>query len=115
MTASSAPRPTTTLVPEAFVRVVVANATAMEGHAGRSAARLRRLGYSNVTAVDAAADRTDTVIFFVNGRRREALRLAQQLGYSPNRVQPRPNASLTLAGEDGENSELWLIVGQDSL
>ena len=52
-----------------FVRVVVANATSTQGHAGRTAARLRQLGYSNVTAVDAAAYRGNTLIFFVAGRR----------------------------------------------
>lgn len=108
-------RATTTLVPATFVRVVVANATNIEGHAGRTAARLRQLGYSNVTAVDAATDRADTVIFHVDGRRGEALLLAQQLGYDPQRVRPRPNESLTVAGEEGENSELWLIVAEDSL
>jgi hypothetical protein len=117
-TTTTSPIPTqpgTTLVPTAFVRVVVANATNIEGHAGRSAARLRQLGYSNVTAVDAAADRLDTVVFYVPGRRGEAMRMAQQLGYAPQRVRLRPDVSLTLAGEDGENSELWLIVGTDSL
>ena len=77
--------------------------------------QLRQLGYSNVTAVDAATDRADTVIFHVDGRRGEGAALAQQLGYGPQRVQPRPNESLTVAGEDGENSELWLIVAEDSL
>ena len=101
---------TTTLVPERSVRIVVANGTNVARLAARTVEGLRQFGYTDLVATDAVADRADTVIYYVDGRHREAQRLAQQLALDPQRVHPRPALDLTVTGEA---SDIWLIIGQD--
>jgi hypothetical protein len=94
------------------VPVVVANATNIAGVAARTADRLRTLGYVDPVAADAAADRIDTVIYYIDGRHGEAVRLARQLDLDRQRVHARPGAALTVNDDAGE---LWLLVGEDWL
>jgi hypothetical protein len=107
---STVPTTTTTLVPERSVRIVVANATNVARLAARTVEGLRRYGYTDLVATDAVADRPDTVIYYVDGRHREALRLAAQLGLDATRVHPRPALDLTVTGEA---SDVWLVIGSD--
>ena len=108
--APTTPPPPPTLVPEASLRVVVANATGRAGLAARTVESLRQYGYTDMLATDAVTDRADTVVYYVDGRHDEAVRLAAQIALDPARVHVRPSLSLTVTGEE---SELWLIVGAD--
>ena len=92
------------------MRVVVANAANIAGLASRTVDTLRQLGYVNVVATDSIADRFDSVIYYVDGRYDEAMRLAGQLGLDSQRVHIRPGVSLTV---NDDTSDIWLILGQD--
>ena len=92
------------------MRIVVANATNVARLAARTVEGLRQFGYTDLVATDAVADRADTVIYYVDGRHREAQRLAQQLGLDPQGVHPRPALDLTVTGEAGD---IWLVIGQN--
>jgi hypothetical protein len=102
--------PPPALVPEANVRIVVANAANIAGLAARTADALRQLGYVNLVATDALGDRFDSVIYYVDGRYDEAMRLAAQLGLDPQRVHIRPGVTLTV---NDDTSDIWLVLGQD--
>jgi hypothetical protein len=89
---------------------VVANATSVARLAARTVEGLRRYGYIDLVATDAISKRPDTVIYYIDGRHREALRLATQLGLDPTRVRPRPALDLTVSGAAGD---VWLVIGTD--
>jgi hypothetical protein len=108
---SGTPAPLATLVPEAGLRLIVANATDTAGLAARTLAELRTLGYSDASPTDAVTARRDTIIVHVDGRSAEALRLAGQIGVDPTQVQPRRSGRLTVAPED--DADLWLLPGAD--
>jgi hypothetical protein len=104
--------PSANLLPESVVRLIVANATNVDGMANQTRDDLLRLGYASAIIDDALVDRADTVIYFAAGRRPEAERLAGQLGIGPDRVQPRQPGAITVGNQD---AELWLVIGADRL
>jgi LytR cell envelope-related transcriptional attenuator len=113
-TASSAPASsagsTAGLMAVSDVRLIVANATNIEGLADRTIDELRPLGYVDLVAVDVAADRADTLIVYSAGRRGEALRLATQIGVEPASVVSREATGVEVRGRKGD---VWLFVGRD--
>ncbi len=100
----------TTLVPESALGVAVANGTDAPGIAAEHVAILNGLGYLDATASDALTVSATTSVYFADGFRSEARRLAQQVGLDENVVQPRPTDPLTV---DAIDVDLWLVVGAD--
>ena len=104
------PSSSTTLVPESGLRVAVANGTNAPGLATEYALILNGLGYLDTTATDAAEGTAAAAVYFSDGFRSEAQRLAQQIGLNENAVQALPGRPLTL---DDVDADLWLVVGAD--
>ena len=100
----------TTLAPESSVRVVVANASDASGIASRTADEFRGLGYSTVSATNAASVRPDTVVVFAPGFEAEAARLASQLQVPPEQITAQTDGPLTINDTPGD---LWVLLGFD--
>jgi hypothetical protein len=104
--------PSANPLPESVVRLIVANATNVDGVANQTRDDVLRLGYASAIIDDALIDRADTVVYYAAGRRPEADHLAGQLGLGPDRVQPRQPGAITVGNQD---AELWLVIGADRL
>ena len=78
--------------------------------ASRTADELRGLGYSTVSATNAATVRPDTVVVFAPGFEAEAARLASQLQVPAERVTAQTDGPLTINDTPGD---LWVLLGFD--
>jgi hypothetical protein len=98
--------------PRKDVTVVVANGGFSDGLAGRGAGSLSALGYVAPKAQNAVKKNDRSVVYFVQGFQREAVRLAEDLGLRANQVLPKPTRSVSRA--DG-GAELIVVLGGDFL
>ena len=106
----SEPSTPTTLVPASSLRVVVANASDASGIASRTADELRGLGYTTVSATNAASVRPNTIVVFAPGFEAEAARLASQLQVPPEQINAQPAGPITINDTPGD---LWVLLGLD--
>ena len=97
-----------TLVSEASVRVVVANAAGTNGLAARFAELVRGLGYVDVQRATATENRPASIVYWSPGREGEARRLAEQLGIAA--AQPVPSDAIVVGNSTGD---VWALIGAD--
>lgn len=103
---ATAPTP----LPPSEVRVVVANAAAADGLAGRVAEQARGLGYEDVVATNAVDRRAVSVVYYSPEYEIEAEALAGALGIAA--IEPQPAEQITV---DGTAADLWVVLGGDRL
>lgn len=96
--------------PPSEVRVVVANAAAADGLAGRVAEQVRGLGYTDVIATNAIGRRASSAVFYSPDFSLEAEALAAALGIAT--VEPQPIEQITV---DAVAADLWVVLGGDRL
>jgi hypothetical protein len=101
---------TSTVVPVGSLRIVVANAGGAAGVAARVAAELRGLGYGDVSATNAVTPRQDTVLVFAPGFEPSAARVAADLGFAAQRLEPEGASALTA---DAAPADVWILLGRD--
>jgi hypothetical protein len=101
---------TAALRPPAQVKVVVANASGVDGAAGSVTTTLQQGGYATGTATDAPATVATTAVYFVSGFDREAQAVATAIGGQPAIAQPMPTPP-PIADTQGAN--VLVVLGPD--
>jgi hypothetical protein len=97
-----------TLISEAQLRVVVANAGGVNGLAARYTDRVSGLGYASVEPANATDRRDVSIVYWSPGREGEARRLAEQLGVAA--VEPLPGDRIVLGNFV---ADVWAMIGFD--
>ncbi|MEW6583408.1 MAG: LytR C-terminal domain-containing protein, partial [Actinomycetota bacterium] len=104
------PPPAPTLPDPAEVILAVLNGSGVTGLAGQTAERATSLGYPGVTAGNAPAQTGPTVVYFRDGQRLAARRVAQDLGYGAGQVRALP-ADASLAAEAPATAQVIVVLG----
>lgn len=87
-TTTTVPPTTTTTIPPSSVAVLVANGTQVNGLAGRTTATLKSAGWGTLPAVNATAQVSKTMVYYVAGFQQPAAAVASALGLPSDVVAP---------------------------
>lgn len=77
-----------TSVPPAELQVVTLNAAGIDGYAGQAEQFLNVAGYTSTSAVTAAIQSPDTIVYFADGYGADAFTIAALFGLEAGAVQP---------------------------
>lgn len=86
--ATTVPPTTTTTIPPSSVTVLVANGTQVNGLAGRTTTTLKADGWGTLAAVNATAQVTKSMVYYVAGFEQPAAAVAAALGLASGIVAP---------------------------
>lgn len=107
----------TDLVDRNLLKVIVVNAkTGVNGAAGRTTTEIGGIGYTTVDPANGTGDELeDSIIYFALGSRREANRLANDLGWSLDFVQERPSVvpAEPFPADSSEWPDLIVMLGKN--
>lgn len=93
------------------VNVAVLNGTTVTGLAAEIAQQIEQSGYIRGTVTNSPdQSRSATIVSFREGRREDALRVAQQVGVGEDAVQPLDPSDAVTAGDE---ADVVVIVGSD--
>jgi len=92
----------------ASIRMAVLNGTSITGFAAQTATRARALGYPAPSTGNAPSGTGPTVVYFRQGRRDAARRVAQDLGFSAIRALP---ASGPIATAAPSGAQVVVVLG----
>jgi hypothetical protein len=87
-TTTTVPPTTTTTIPPSSVTVLVANGTQVNGLAGRTTTTLKSAGWGTLPAVNATAQVSKTMVYYVAGFQQPAAAVASALGLPSGDVAP---------------------------
>jgi len=103
------PPPPPALPEPAQIRLAVLNGSGVTGLAGQTATRAEGLGYTGVTAGNAAPQSGPSVVYYRSGAQLAARRVAQDLGYAA--TQARPLADEALVAEAPADAQVIVVLG----
>ncbi len=109
-TATTVPPTTTTTIPPSSVAVLVANGTQVNGLAGRTTTTLKSAGWGTLPAVNATAQVSKTMVYYVAGFQQPAAAVASALGLPSDVV--APYASGVPVGTVG-SAKVVVVAGPD--
>jgi hypothetical protein len=92
------------------VRVMVANATARSGLASGTVDRLKAVGYTKAFAVDALAQRPDTLIIVNPGVELFGFQVGIDLGITEDKVYSKGPGSVS---SDDSRADVYVVLGDD--
>lgn len=106
-----APSSTTSTVPPAQVKTLVANGTQTTGLAARVGAKLQSDGYDVLSPVNASQQVTASGVYYTSGSGAAATEVASALGLSAASVHPLPSSSPPVSSADG--AQVVVVAGPD--
>jgi hypothetical protein len=101
---------TTTTLPHASVKVLVANGTQQNGAAAHLTQVLQAQGWSMSTPINTTSQVSATTVYFAPTKHPEAAFIASELGVSPSAVQPL-TVTAPVAGVTG--IDVVVVIGPD--
>ena len=106
---------TTSAVPKPpnEVRVLVANASGVQGAAGTLNEQLKAKGYIGLDPKNAAGNVATTIVYFVEGFQREAAAVATAIGTDPATVQALPNPPPLEDPGAFQDAHVLIVLGPD--
>lgn len=106
--ATTAAPPAPALPERSEVKLAVLNGTTIAGFAAKTAARAQGLGYAGVTAGNTPTTTEPTTVYFRDGKRPAAQRVAKDLGFTT--IKPLP-ASGAVATSAPAGADVVLVLG----
>jgi hypothetical protein len=101
---------TTTGVPHASVKVLVANGTSTPGVAAHFTQQLQAQGWSTLSPVDTTSPVSASTVYYAAGQQAAAAQIAASLGLRSGAVQPLTTA-VPVSGTNGV--EVVVVIGPD--
>jgi hypothetical protein len=109
-TRSTALSATTTTLPHASIKVLVANGTQQNGAAAHLTQVLQAQGWSMSTPTNTISQASATTVYYAPTKQPEAALIASELGVNPSAVQPL-TVTAPLAGTTG--IDVVVVIGPD--
>ncbi len=114
-TTTEAAAPSTSVAPTAL-KVVALNGAGINGYAGKAQQFLSVAGYTNTTAITAAAQAPTTTVYFAPGFEADAAAIAGLFALPPTSVQAMPTPGTSLAKVPTEfpaDTNVAVVLGPD--
>src|ERR1019366_6915910 len=109
-TSSTSLSTTTTALPHASVKVLVANGTQQSGAAAHLTQVLQAQGWSMSTPINTTSQASTTTVYYAPTKQPEAALIASELGVNPSAVQPL-TVTAPVTGTTG--IDVVVVIGPD--